>query len=156
MLIIKLTNKICPNPMLLEEHHMQTSHFKMLCTSRDKPLSFCRFVVRCTPRVHMLNISYKSIIKLHVYTRSHIYTFTCAFLENKVYFSNSGGGDDCTSSGCRSYSIHVHWVSEGCTKDHRVFYHFTKVFFTKILFMLIYNNTDHVSAIKYVILDTSV
>jgi hypothetical protein len=49
MLITKLTNKICPNSMLLQEHHMQTSYLKMLCTSRDKPLSFCRFVVRCTP-----------------------------------------------------------------------------------------------------------
>jgi hypothetical protein len=63
-----------------------------------------------------------------MYTLEHIYTFTCVFLENKVYFSNSdGGGDDCASSGCRSYSIHVHRVSEGCTKDYRVFNNFNTV-----------------------------
>ena len=55
-----------------------------------------------------------------MYIIDDIYIHLCSVLENKVYFSNSGGGDDCDSSGCRSYSIHVHWVSEGCTKDHIV------------------------------------
>ena len=54
-----------------------------------------------------------------MYIIDDIYIHSCSFLENKVYFSNSSsGGDDCASSGYRSYSIHVQWVSKGCTKNH--------------------------------------
>ena len=55
-----------------------------------------------------------------MYIIDDIHIHLCSFLENKVYFStsSSGVGDDCASSGYRSYSIHVHWVSEGCTKNH--------------------------------------
>ena len=59
-----------------------------------------------------------------MYIIDDIHIHLCSFLENKVYFSissSSGGGDDCASSGYRSYSIHVHWVSEGCTKNQIVF-----------------------------------
>ena len=54
-----------------------------------------------------------------MYIIDDIYIHLCSVLENKVYFSksSSGGDDDCASSGYRSYSIHVHWVSEGCTKN---------------------------------------
>ena len=48
-----------------------------------------------------------------MYIIDDIYIHLCSVLENKVYFSksSSGGDDDCASSGYRSYSIRVHWVS---------------------------------------------
>ena len=55
-----------------------------------------------------------------MYIIDDIYIHSCSFLENKVYFSNTSSvGDDCASSGYRSYSIHVQWVSKGCTKNHK-------------------------------------